>query len=88
VNNILAVHNTRLIEDYCKIDERVTPLIYIIKYWAKRRAVNEPYQGTLSSYAYILLIIHYLQTLDVLPILQDLSAFPKEGMFTVSHSFE
>lgn len=43
-----------------------------LKYWAKQRAVNDPYRGTLSSYAWVLLAIHYLQTCEppVLPCLQ------------------
>jgi len=37
------------------------------------REINQPYHGTLSSYSYTLLVIHYLQQLTpaVLPILQD-----------------
>jgi hypothetical protein len=32
-----------------------------IKHWAKRRKVNDPYRGTLSSYGYVLMIINFLQ---------------------------
>lgn len=41
---------------------------------AKRRRVNEAYVGTLSSYAYVLLVIHHLQGRSpaVLPVLQEL----------------
>lgn len=55
VNNPLAVYNTQLLGDYCKIDERVSQLIFLIKYWAKRRNINQPYEGTLSSYCFVLM---------------------------------
>jgi DNA polymerase sigma len=72
INNTLAVKNTELIGDYCKMDPRVVEMIYFVKHWAKQRKLNEPYQGTLSSYAYVLMVIHYLQrSMDpVLPNLQ------------------
>eukprot|EP01080_Neovahlkampfia_damariscottae_P007745 gene7745-12215_t len=77
VNNLLAVHNTQLLKSYSLFDERFKQLVYIVKYWSKLRNLNEPYQGTLSSYAYVLLIIHYLQNLNerVLPNLQDFNEF-------------
>ena len=55
VNNLLAVHNTQLLKSYSIYDERFKQLVYIVKYWSKLRNLNEPYQGTLSSYAYVLL---------------------------------
>jgi DNA polymerase sigma len=75
VNNFLAVYNTRLLRDYGGVDARLRPLGYAVKHWAKRRAVNEPYTGTLSSYCYILMCIHLLQTRSppVLPCLQAMS---------------
>jgi DNA polymerase sigma len=41
VNNALALENTRLIKTYVQIDERVRPLIMIIKHWTKRRLLND-----------------------------------------------
>lgn len=72
VNNTLAVLNTNLIDAYVELDERFRYVCILVKYWAKRRDLNDTYHGTLSSYAYTLLTIHYLQTLDdpVLPCLQ------------------
>jgi DNA polymerase sigma len=75
VNNFLAVFNTRLLRDYAAVDPRLRPLGYAVKHWAKRRRVNEPYTGTLSSYCYILMCIHLLQTRSppVLPCLQSMT---------------
>lgn len=59
---------------YAKLDKRVQTIGYIVKYWAKRRQINEPYSGSLSSYAYLLMVINYLQTRNppVLPCLQQI----------------
>nr|XP_017236141.1 PREDICTED: UTP:RNA uridylyltransferase 1 [Daucus carota subsp. sativus] len=72
VNNLLAVINTKLLRDYALIDERLRQLAFIIKHWAKSRGVNETYQGTLSSYAYVLMCINFLQQRNpaILPCLQ------------------
>eukprot|EP00808_Paulinella_micropora_P000899 g34607.t1 len=72
VNNILALKNSSLIRAYVDIDPRVRPLSFVVKYWAKQRKVNDPYRGTLSSYAYVLMLIQFLQTCSppILPCLQ------------------
>nr|XP_043628434.1 UTP:RNA uridylyltransferase 1 [Erigeron canadensis]XP_043628435.1 UTP:RNA uridylyltransferase 1 [Erigeron canadensis]XP_043628436.1 UTP:RNA uridylyltransferase 1 [Erigeron canadensis] len=74
VNNLLAVINTKLLRDYSKIDVRLRQLAFIVKHWAKSRGVNETYQGTLSSYAYVLMCIHFLQQRkpSILPCLQGM----------------
>lgn len=74
INNLLAVVNTKLLRDYARIDARLRQLAFIIKHWAKSRGVNETYHGTLSSYAYVLMCIHYLQMRRpaILPCLQEM----------------
>ncbi|KAI5345366.1 hypothetical protein L3X38_013243 [Prunus dulcis] len=76
INNVLAVINTKLLRDYAKIDARLRQLAFIVKHWAKSRGVNETYQGTLSSYAYVLMCIHFLQQRRpaVLPCLQEMQS--------------
>ncbi|KAJ6851160.1 UTP:RNA uridylyltransferase 1 isoform X2 [Iris pallida] len=76
INNLLAVVNTKLLRDYAQIDERLRQLAFIVKHWAKSRGVNETYRGTLSSYAYVLMCIHFLQQRKpaILPCLQELEA--------------
>ncbi|KAB5540434.1 cid13-like poly(A) RNA polymerase [Coniochaeta sp. 2T2.1] len=56
----LAIHNTALLRCYSYTDPRVTPMILFVKHWAKVRGINNPYRGTLSSYGYVLMVIHYL----------------------------
>jgi DNA polymerase sigma len=41
VNNTLALENTRMIRTYVDIDDRMRPLAMIIKYWTKRRVLND-----------------------------------------------
>jgi DNA polymerase sigma len=74
VNNTLALENTRMVRTYVGIDERVRPLAMIIKYWTRRRIVNDAaFGGTLSSYTWICLIIAFLQQRDppVVPALHQ-----------------
>jgi hypothetical protein len=70
-----GVLNSRLINAYCNLHPLVRPLCVFLKFWAKQRGLNDPsgHQGpvTFSSYTLILLVIAYLQTIDVLPNLQD-----------------
>ncbi|KAI5070927.1 hypothetical protein GOP47_0013178 [Adiantum capillus-veneris] len=76
VNNMLAVVNTKLLHDYAQIDVRLRQLAFMVKHWAKCRQVNETYRGTLSSYAYVLMCIHFLQQRKppVLPCLQEMES--------------
>lgn len=41
VNKTSAIENTRMVQTYVDIDERVRPLAMTIKYWAKRRQLND-----------------------------------------------
>ncbi|KAL6494055.1 hypothetical protein OROGR_031964 [Orobanche gracilis] len=74
INNVLAVVNTKLLHDYGRIDARLRQLAFIVKHWAKSRGVNQTYRGTLSSYAYVLMCIHFLQQRRpaILPCLQGM----------------
>ena len=69
INNSLAVHNTELLRRYSALDSRVKPFIISIKYWARSRGISDAAMGTFSSYAWTLIAINYLQSLEqkVLP---------------------
>ncbi|EMR08181.1 hypothetical protein PNEG_03353 [Pneumocystis murina B123] len=78
INNTLALENTRMIKIYVEIDPRVRPLAMIIKYWAKKRILNDAAGGgTLSSYTWICMIINFLQMRKP-PILPSLHQLPHE----------
>jgi DNA polymerase sigma len=77
INNLLACRNSELIRDYMAIDARARDMCLIIKHFAKRRQINDTYRGTLSSYCYVLMVIHYLQSAchvnpPILPCLQSI----------------
>ncbi|KAK1561477.1 uncharacterized protein LY79DRAFT_200842 [Colletotrichum navitas] len=80
----LALHNTLLLRCYSHTDPRVRPLVLFVKHWAKVRGINTPYRGTLSSYGYVLMMLHYLVNVVqpfVCPNLQALGPPPPpEGM--------
>ncbi|KAF6829888.1 caffeine-induced death protein 1 [Colletotrichum musicola] len=79
----LALHNTLLLRCYSHTDPRVRPLVLFVKHWAKARGINTPYRGTLSSYGYVLMVLHYLVNIVqpfVCPNLQQLGPQrPPEG---------
>lgn len=41
VNNTLALENTRMVRTYVEADPRVRQLAMIVKYWTRRRIVND-----------------------------------------------
>lgn len=49
VNNPLALENTRMIKTYVQLDSRVRPLAKVIKYWTKRRILNDAGMYVLNS---------------------------------------
>ncbi|CAZ83911.1 unnamed protein product [Tuber melanosporum] len=75
-NNDLGVHNTRMLQTYSRCDPRVREMVLFIKWWAKRRHINSPYRGTLSSYGYVLMIIHFLINVVDPPVLINLQNTP------------
>ncbi|GAA5826781.1 hypothetical protein JCM11251_002892 [Rhodosporidiobolus azoricus] len=72
-NEQLGLFNSRLINSYCNLHPLVRPLSVFIKFWAKQRGLNNPSGSptTFSSYTFILLVIAYLQKLNLLPNLQS-----------------
>lgn len=82
--NRLALENTRLLYCYAVIDPaRVRTLVLFLKVWCKRRKINSPYKGTLSSYGYVLLVIYFLVHVKNPPVLPNLQQMPP--MRPISH---
>lgn len=75
VNNVLAVVNSRLLGQYVRLDERLRTLGLCLKAWAQARGINDRSRGTVSSFALVLMLIHFLQHRDppALPSLQDIA---------------
>lgn len=78
-NHILMIHASSLILTYTKYDERFRLLAFFVKEWARNNNILG--NAHLSSYAYTLLLIHYLQNADppLLPPLQKLFLSKPEG---------
>ncbi|XP_053549441.1 terminal uridylyltransferase 4 isoform X2 [Bombina bombina] len=79
--NTLAQHNTRMLATYAAIDPRVKYLGYTVKFFAKRCDIGDASRGSLSSYAYILMVLYFLQQRKppVIPVLQERNRFPSLG---------
>nr|XP_058916644.1 poly(A) RNA polymerase GLD2 isoform X1 [Kogia breviceps]XP_058916645.1 poly(A) RNA polymerase GLD2 isoform X1 [Kogia breviceps] len=74
VNNIVGIRNTFLLRTYAYLENRVRPLVLVIKKWASHHEINDASRGTLSSYSLVLMVLHYLQTLPepILPSIQKI----------------
>ncbi|RMZ79541.1 hypothetical protein DV737_g3353, partial [Chaetothyriales sp. CBS 132003] len=73
-SNFVALVNTRLLREYCAYDPRVAEVGVFVKTWAKLRDINTPYWGTLSSYGYVLMVLHYLMNVVNPPVIPNLQA--------------
>jgi DNA polymerase sigma len=60
MHNPLAVLNTSLLRTYAEINPVPRVLAGVIKRWAKARDINNPARHTLSSYGYIIMLLHFL----------------------------
>ncbi|SOV79406.1 nucleotidyltransferase, putative [Plasmodium sp. gorilla clade G3] len=78
INNTVAIVNTKFVSSICNIDERVTIINRIIKYWAKQKNINNRSQGTFSSYALFLLTYYFFQNINN-PLLPSYKSIEKEN---------
>ncbi|XP_062985468.1 terminal uridylyltransferase 7 [Elgaria multicarinata webbii] len=78
--NTLALHNTRLLSSYAAIDPRVKYLCYTMKVFTKMCDIGDASRGSLSSYAYTLMVLYFLQQRSppVIPVLQEIYKEPKK----------
>lgn len=68
---------SKFIDERKKVDSRRGK--ETVKVWTKRRKINNPYRGTLSSYGYVLLVIHFLSHVKqpaVVPFVSSSLSFP------------
>lgn len=75
--NFVAMYNSRLLWTYQSLDSRVGAVGTFVKIWAKARDINTPYRGTLSSYGYILMVLHYLMNVASPPVIPNLQYLAK-----------
>lgn len=70
--NRLGIHNTHMLRCYSLTDPRVRPVVLFVKSWAKIRKINSAYNGTLSSYGWVLMVLHYLVNVAQPPVCPNL----------------
>ncbi|KAF2673373.1 PAP/OAS1 substrate-binding domain-containing protein, partial [Microthyrium microscopicum] len=73
--SILGMYNTQLLRCYNACDPRVHDMVIFIKAWAKQRKINNSYSGTLCSYGWVLLVLHYLMNVATPPVVPNLHHF-------------
>ncbi|KIW62518.1 hypothetical protein PV04_10685 [Phialophora macrospora] len=76
-SNFVALHNSALLRVYHSFDPRVKEIGVFVKIWAKLRDINTPYRGTLSSYGWILMVLHYLMNIASPPVIPNLQHLAK-----------
>lgn len=83
--NLCALHNSKLLKTYARFDKRVAQLSFLVKRYAKCCGIADASKGCLSSYAWTLLVIHYLQHTSppILPVLQECGEGEKKPLIGV-----
>lgn len=78
IKNDLGIRNSQLLDAYCRCDPRVPVLGRPVKEWTKTHELVGVPDGCLNSYAYMIMMIHYLQSLypPVVVNLQELATEP------------
>ena len=75
VHNLLPINNSKMLRLYSLFDQRFHIMGIFLKYWVKINNIKGAPNGYLSSYALLILIIHFLQNIvepKILPILQEI----------------
>lgn len=75
--------NSLLLRQYCAADPRFLKLGRLVKEWASNLDLVGVADGLLGSYAYMLLVIYYLQWLEP-PVLPNLQALAREAVVVSS----
>mmetsp|Transcript_73454 Transcript_73454/g.129637 ORF Transcript_73454/g.129637 Transcript_73454/m.129637 type:complete len:460 (+) Transcript_73454:49-1428(+) len=75
INNTNPLPNTRLLKAYTELDSHVAQLGILVKLWSKSWGLCGAANGYLSSYAFQMMVIYFLQVASTkLPSLQQNSA--------------
>ena len=81
----IAQRNTKLLHFYSNFDERCKILGYVLKAMAKECSIADASRGSISSYGYILLLIHYLQRVKGLwSLLLTIKGFQNDAKSSLS----
>jgi hypothetical protein len=78
LSGALNIHSTELLRCYALCDERVRQVGTFVKMWAKNRGICDPNRGTVGSYGYILMVVHYLMNVAWPPLVPNLQAICRQ----------
>ncbi|KAJ1503353.1 hypothetical protein HMI56_002191, partial [Coelomomyces lativittatus] len=81
MNNALALQNTLFLKFYVDQHPLVKPLFMLLKFWTHRRQLNDAANGSLSHYAWTILMLFYLQQVGVVPIYGLYHILPEVAMW-------
>eukprot|EP00818_Percolomonas_sp_WS_P007715 CAMPEP_0117447470 /NCGR_PEP_ID=MMETSP0759-20121206/6892_1 /TAXON_ID=63605 /ORGANISM="Percolomonas cosmopolitus, Strain WS" /LENGTH=372 /DNA_ID=CAMNT_0005239807 /DNA_START=169 /DNA_END=1287 /DNA_ORIENTATION=- len=73
----------KIFKEYMRVDERVVPILKILKHWGKQRDICNAYAGYINSFGYACLGIAYLQT-ESPPILPNLQRSHADHIMSAS----
>lgn len=81
-NSALAVDTSKLLREYYDLDPRVPVLALGLRYWARLCSVDQQADGSVPAYAYVLMVIHFLQQCEphVIPVIQEVKREKKLKM--------
>jgi terminal uridylyltransferase len=68
----LGILNTKLLRCYSWCDRRVLEMVHFVKSWAKCNKIASAYNGSLCSYGWVLMVLHYLVNIVQPPVLPNL----------------
>jgi DNA polymerase sigma len=84
-NSRLGPRNTQLLNTYFDLHIDLRPLAMFLKLWLRQRQLNSPSKSkaavSFSSYALLLMLVAYLQSVGALPNLQDKSLYQMADEF-------
>mmetsp|Transcript_92912 Transcript_92912/g.184435 ORF Transcript_92912/g.184435 Transcript_92912/m.184435 type:complete len:715 (-) Transcript_92912:168-2312(-) len=86
INNELGVRNSQLLWAYSEYDYRVVELGRLVKHWAKEHDLVGSTDGFLNSYAYMLLVIFFLQHVQP-PVVPNLQLLATESVYVTDHKW-
>ncbi|CAK0876926.1 unnamed protein product [Prorocentrum cordatum] len=79
--NMVPLHNTLLVRTYAELAPELTGLSIVVKRWAKNHNIAGTHVGSISSYAWTLMVIYYLQVCHGLPSLHQLAPLDRAHRF-------
>ncbi|KAI8088407.1 hypothetical protein BDF21DRAFT_396563 [Thamnidium elegans] len=71
----LAFESSLLIQEYVKLDRRVGPFIYAVKWFVKSQGITFEHEGYLCSYAYTIMALYFLMVVLENPVIPNLQSF-------------